>query len=141
MMYICCNCCILVNNFTCESRELSRVLALTLLTFALIESSLTVLNVDGGEDYRLRTLRPAEIFFVPNSEENEQKLADLFKEMAGISELNPGVSVIHGREIPHKAQSDCAIWFDFRALCFGPAERSEERRVGKECRSRWSPYH
>src|SRR3712207_8304906 len=22
-----------------------------------------------------------------------------------------------------------------------PAPRSEERRVGKECRSRWSPYH
>src|SRR5256886_14550022 len=22
-----------------------------------------------------------------------------------------------------------------------PAWRSEERRVGKECRSRWSPYH
>ena len=21
------------------------------------------------------------------------------------------------------------------------SERSEERRVGKECRSRWSPYH
>src|SRR5258708_35994197 len=24
---------------------------------------------------------------------------------------------------------------------FGVPERSEERRVGKECRSRWSPYH
>ena len=23
----------------------------------------------------------------------------------------------------------------------GQGERSEERRVGKECRSRWSPYH
>src|SRR2546422_10969493 len=23
----------------------------------------------------------------------------------------------------------------------GDGERSEERRVGKECRSRWSPYH
>ena len=22
-----------------------------------------------------------------------------------------------------------------------PVQRSEERRVGKECRSRWSPYH
>src|SRR5215212_11763849 len=22
-----------------------------------------------------------------------------------------------------------------------PIDRSEERRVGKECRSRWSPYH
>ena len=25
-------------------------------------------------------------------------------------------------------------------VLFGP-KRSEERRVGKECRSRWSPYH
>jgi len=24
---------------------------------------------------------------------------------------------------------------------FQRLERSEERRVGKECRSRWSPYH
>ena len=24
---------------------------------------------------------------------------------------------------------------------FGAEDRSEERRVGKECRSRWSPYH
>ena len=24
---------------------------------------------------------------------------------------------------------------------FKGVERSEERRVGKECRSRWSPYH
>ena len=30
-----------------------------------------------------------------------------------------------------------------RYLVFGSSyrERSEERRVGKECRSRWSPYH
>src|SRR2546427_12225283 len=27
------------------------------------------------------------------------------------------------------------------AMRDGGAERSEERRVGKECRSRWSPYH
>ena len=26
-------------------------------------------------------------------------------------------------------------------LTFLPKFRSEERRVGKECRSRWSPYH
>src|SRR3712207_566873 len=43
-----------------------------------------------------------------------------------------------------------ALMADGRALRFGPvaraeamrnARRSEERRVGKECRSRWSPYH
>ena len=26
-------------------------------------------------------------------------------------------------------------------FCNGFSNRSEERRVGKECRSRWSPYH
>ena len=31
---------------------------------------------------------------------------------------------------------------DLNVLAQSPvAERSEERRVGKECRSRWSPYH
>src|SRR5437016_10808637 len=29
----------------------------------------------------------------------------------------------------------------FRTECSSCRTRSEERRVGKECRSRWSPYH
>src|SRR3712207_9121085 len=39
---------------------------------------------------------------------------------------------------PFNAFATCAGFF----LAFVLAEgRSEERRVGKECRSRWSPYH
>ena len=43
-----------------------------------------------------------------------------------------------------------AIEYNCKAFCFSSSEwtpiiaeltRSEERRVGKECRSRWSPYH
>ena len=31
---------------------------------------------------------------------------------------------------------------DYRKMWEGLGmDRSEERRVGKECRSRWSPYH
>ena len=29
----------------------------------------------------------------------------------------------------------------FKVPTFAKYDRSEERRVGKECRSRWSPYH
>ena len=29
----------------------------------------------------------------------------------------------------------------YKKMDIGTAKRSEERRVGKECRSRWSPYH
>ena len=35
-------------------------------------------------------------------------------------------------------QKHQGIWGDGAYIL---ATRSEERRVGKECRSRWSPYH
>src|SRR6266511_5489806 len=39
----------------------------------------------------------------------------------------------------HAARQDIEIcWHEAGMI---PAPRSEERRVGKECRSRWSPYH
>ena len=38
-----------------------------------------------------------------------------------------------------------SLWPVMASLVTGPRKsgrsRSEERRVGKECRSRWSPYH
>ena len=36
-------------------------------------------------------------------------------------------------ESPEHRPNECRVAFW--------ADRSEERRVGKECRSRWSPYH
>ena len=33
------------------------------------------------------------------------------------------------------------ILFSFTVASLIVDDRSEERRVGKECRSRWSPYH
>ena len=39
-------------------------------------------------------------------------------------------------EIVTTEHYDLSNPYPYQALC-----RSEERRVGKECRSRWSPYH
>ena len=39
------------------------------------------------------------------------------------------------------AAKDAVPGTDFMPLQVEYKERSEERRVGKECRSRWSPYH
>ena len=33
------------------------------------------------------------------------------------------------------------FWINYYDFVFNFFTRSEERRVGKECRSRWSPYH
>ena len=46
-----------------------------------------------------------------------------------------GITVVEDSTVE---KDGCIVETDFGAidLC-----RSEERRVGKECRSRWSPYH
>ena len=41
---------------------------------------------------------------------------------------------------PASAEDEGLIPWSGRSLGEGSG-RSEERRVGKECRSRWSPYH
>src|SRR3712207_9164781 len=53
----------------------------------------------------------------------------------------------------HRYKQDVALMSDIGANAYrfsiawprifpdGTGQRSEERRVGKECRSRWSPYH
>ena len=35
----------------------------------------------------------------------------------------------------------CEFDYSGTQACKALRDRSEERRVGKECRSRWSPYH
>ena len=56
------------------------------------------------------------------------------------------------RRVPAEADMLTGAWsrlsYNFSGATFfypvdfsESAERSEERRVGKECRSRWSPYH
>src|SRR2546422_11627347 len=49
----------------------------------------------------------------------------------------PGGGGVRGR--PRKATSD--VREELGQYGVAALERSEERRVGKECRSRWSPYH
>src|SRR2546422_6924119 len=44
---------------------------------------------------------------------------------------------------PHQNSYECAgaSFHNYHVVESNRRERSEERRVGKECRSRWSPYH
>src|SRR5438034_3201284 len=47
-----------------------------------------------------------------------------------------------GVVLPFRSHEDRARWFHIALFASRKAsQRSEERRVGKECRSRWSAYH
>ena len=63
-------------------------------------------------------------------------IADALQEDIASGRVQPG------DRLP--AQRDLAARLDIDFTTVGRAfaeARSEERRVGKECRSRWSPYH
>ena len=57
------------------------------------------------------------------------------------------LQLVHGDEFAARATSTTEYRFNVTAArgdivdSAGRRIRSEERRVGKECRSRWSPYH
>ena len=94
-------------------------------TIALIERELTVLNVDGGEDYRLRTLSPADVFYVPADAANEARLSKLFAQMNAGARAQAGSVAILGRQRAFKGRTEQAIWFDFDTLCRGPRSQAD----------------
>src|SRR2546426_12822580 len=64
-------------------------------------------------------------------------VADFEKKTGNMVKLSLGSSGNFFAQISNGAPFDLY----FSADIAYPKKRSEERRVGKECRSRWSPYH
>src|SRR3989454_11805834 len=71
---------------------------------------------------------------------------------AGTADAHLGIEHVDARLPPeqrtahvarHPARGVCAVDPEHEIVDAAPevGARSEERRVGKECRSRWSPYH
>ena len=58
----------------------------------------------------------------------------------GTARLNLSIAV-NRSEKRNGAWQDKVSYFDATVWGKTAENRSEERRVGKECRSRWSPYH
>src|SRR2546429_5887853 len=53
-------------------------------------------------------------------------------------------TIVYRQHLARAQASSTSVWVPFPPPNPDPdnlGSRSEERRVGKECRSRWSPYH
>ena len=59
-----------------------------------------------------------------------KKIEDIYKELKSSKEG------LDSKEVNKRLEKD-----GYNELIEKKSKRSEERRVGKECRSRWSPYH
>jgi cell division protein ZapE len=93
-------------------------------TIRLLEQWLDVLEVDGGVDYRLRTLEHLQTFHVPPGAQADAAMTRAFEAMrTGSDERTP--LTIEGRTLAARRRAGSAVWFDFAALCDGPRSQRD----------------
>ena len=91
-----------------------------------------VLNIDGGVDYRLRTLEQAQLFHTPLGPEAEESLLKSYEELA-LTGGDQGQDLeINGRLIHARRHADDVVWFEFRELCDGPRSQNDYIELARE---------
>jgi len=89
----------------------------------LLKRKLKVLNVDGGNDYRLQAVTREPLFIVTEDADDEAvseaRLDVLFEQIASGTRRGKEHIEILGRLIPVKKVARSVVWFDFKELCGG----------------------
>ena len=97
----------------------------------LIKRHTQILNVDGGIDYRLRTLEQAEIYHSPLDQAAEDNLQFSFTHLA-VDAIEENTKVlINGREISVRAKADGVLWLDYESACAGPRSAKDYIELSK----------
>lgn len=100
---------------------------------ALIERHCAVLNVDGGIDYRLRSLDKVPVFHFPLTAESSQAMQDLFAELTrGLHVERGKILEIQERKVPTLAWSEGLVWFGFEVLCGGPRGAADYIEIAQQ---------
>ncbi|MFI4902013.1 MAG: cell division protein ZapE [Burkholderiales bacterium] len=99
-------------------------------TIALLREWLDVVEVDGGVDYRLRTLASLPAYFVPADAAAERAMDAAFDRLACAADEDPALE-IDGRRIVARRRAGSAVWFDFGALCDGPRSQRDYLEIAQ----------
>lgn len=101
---------------------------------ALLKEHTTVLNVDGGTDYRLRLLEQAELFHFPLDDSAEVFLTERFTTLNSYPErVREGAKLsIENRLIESVRTAPGIGWFEFLALCDGPRSQNDYIELATE---------
>jgi len=97
----------------------------------ILKRQVRVLNVDGGVDYRLRTLTHADIYRHPCDEACEADLARWFTTIAHGEGTADRDLRINDRIIHARRELDSVVWFDFDELCEGPRGAADYIEIGR----------
>jgi cell division protein ZapE len=85
-------------------------------TIALLKDRMEVVNVEGGVDYRQRTLEKVTAYHTPLGPQADRALIDTFRQLAEVEEEFQELDV-EGRVIPYRHRAGGVVWFDFEVIC------------------------
>lgn len=91
----------------------------------LIKLNLKVINIDSGNDYRLREIPNTPLIMLSSSEDSETHMEAIFQRLAKDSLLYVPHIEIQGRLIDVKKLASNVIWFNFSELCGGPRSQAD----------------
>jgi cell division protein ZapE len=86
----------------------------------VLKAHVRVLNVDGGIDYRLRSLTDAALYLSPSNAKTQQTLEAYFQRFGGHGDAESVRLDINGREVRAFRHTPGVAWFKFADLCEGP---------------------
>jgi cell division protein ZapE len=87
---------------------------------ALIECHCEIVELTSAQDYRLRALTSAGVYFTPLDDNAAHQMLACFERLAPGLRRPEAEIVVNGRGIPVERRADGVIWFAFDALCDGP---------------------
>lgn len=99
---------------------------------ALVKEHTDVVNVDGGNDYRLRTLEQAELYHSPLDEESRINLEKYFNQLAVEAGEHDLDLEVNGRVLKANRHADDVVWFEFAELCDGPRSQNDYIELARE---------
>jgi cell division protein ZapE len=91
---------------------------------ALLEEKLDILNVDGGVDYRMRTLEQTQTYLTPLGVDSDRAMRHAFEAIAEVGDEEPRLT-IENRVIKALRRAGGVVWFDFATLCGGPRSQND----------------
>jgi cell division protein ZapE len=98
----------------------------------LLENSLDIITVDGGNDYRLRELTRADLFRVPDDDASRAAMGEMFDRLTREAKEREHEIELFGRRIPLLRHAPGVIWFDFAELCGGPRAQTDYLEIARE---------
>lgn len=101
-------------------------------TINLLKRELRVLNVDGGNDYRLREMTHASLFMVPDDAASDASMAEMFERLSPLQQQDERQIEILGRMIPVRRLSHGVVWFEFADLCGGPRDQTDYLEIAHQ---------